>query len=156
VLRDPNQDDRVWVRQTVTIGAATRLNRERRERPVFPASVEAVGCTCKRPLAQPCWKRSTWSLRRRRTRPPKKGGALHRIIFTIRRTARLVGASIAVELALDFGAGAVAVAIAPFVGTWVYAVAGVIVVGSLPVLGLNIVRVARREWKRHAVFHGEV
>ena len=81
---------------------------------------------------------------------------MHRIIFTIRRTARLVGASIAVELALDFGAGAVAVAIAPFVGTWVYAVAGVIVVGSLPVLGLNIVRVARREWKRHAVFHGEV
>ena len=27
--------------------------------------------------------------------------------------------------------------------------AGVIVIGSLPVLGLNIARVARREWKRH-------
>jgi len=25
----------------------------------------------------------------------------------------------------------------------------VIVIGSLPVLGLNIARVARREWKRH-------
>jgi hypothetical protein len=51
---------------------------------------------------------------------------------------------------LDFGAGALAVVIAPYVGDWVYAVAGVIVVGSLPVLGLNIARVARREWKRHS------
>jgi hypothetical protein len=74
---------------------------------------------------------------------------LNRIVFTLRRTAHVVAASIAVELALDFGAGAVAVLLAPFVGEWVYAVAGVIVIGSLPVLGVNIARVARREWKRH-------
>jgi hypothetical protein len=74
---------------------------------------------------------------------------LNRIIFTLRRTAHVVAASIAVELALDFGAGAVAVLLAPIVGEWVYAVAGAIVIGSLPILGLNIARVARREWKRH-------
>jgi hypothetical protein len=74
---------------------------------------------------------------------------LHRILFTIRRTAHVVAASIAVELALDLGAGAVAVVVAPFIGTWVYAVAGVIVIGSLPVLGLNVARIARREWKSH-------
>jgi hypothetical protein len=74
---------------------------------------------------------------------------LQRIIFTVRRTAHIVVASIAVELALDFGAGAVAVILAPFVGDWIYVAAGVIVIGSLPVLGLNIARVARREWKRH-------
>jgi hypothetical protein len=54
-----------------------------------------------------------------------------------------------VELALDFGAGAVAVVVAPYVGRWVYALAAVIVFGSLPVLSLNIARVARREWRRH-------
>jgi len=75
---------------------------------------------------------------------------LQRIIFTARRTAYLVIASIAVELALDFGAGALAVLIAPYVGEWVYVAAGVIVIGSLPVLGLNIARVARREWRRHS------
>jgi len=74
---------------------------------------------------------------------------LKRIVFTIRRTAHIVVASIAVELALDFGAGAVAVILAPYVGEWVYVAAGVIVFGSLPVLGLNIARVARREWKPH-------
>ena len=74
---------------------------------------------------------------------------MKRIVFTIRHTAHIVAASIAVELALDFGAGAVAVIVAPFVGNWVYIVASVIVVGSLPVLGLNIARVARREWRRH-------
>ena len=74
---------------------------------------------------------------------------MQRIIYTVRRTAHVVAASIAVELALDFGAGAVAVAIAPYVGDWVYVAAGVIVIGSLPVLGLNIARVARREWRRH-------
>ena len=74
---------------------------------------------------------------------------MKRIVFTIRRTAHIVVASIAVELALDFGAGAVAVILAPYVGEWVYVAAGVIVFGSLPVLGLNIARVARREWKRH-------
>ena len=73
---------------------------------------------------------------------------MQRILSTIRRTTHVVVASIAVELALDFGAGALAVVLAPFVGNWVYAVAGVIVVGSLPVLGLNIARVARREWGR--------
>ncbi|HKT44181.1 MAG TPA: hypothetical protein VJQ85_05225 [Gaiellaceae bacterium] len=74
---------------------------------------------------------------------------MNRLIFTIRRTAHVVAASVVVELALDFGAGALAVVLAPLVGQWVYAVAGVIVVGSLPVLGLNIVRVARREWRKH-------
>jgi hypothetical protein len=74
---------------------------------------------------------------------------LQRVIFTIRRTAHVVVASVVVELALDFGAGALAVVLAPHVGNWVYPVAGVIVVGSLPVLGLNIARVARREWLRH-------
>ena len=74
---------------------------------------------------------------------------MKRIVFTVRRTAHIVVASIAVELALDFGAGALAVILAPYVGEWVYVAAGVIVIGSLPVLGLNIARVARREWKRH-------
>jgi len=74
---------------------------------------------------------------------------LERVIFTIRRTAHVVVASFLVELALDLGAGALAVILAPSVGNWVYAAAGVIVVGSLPVLGLNIARVARREWRRH-------
>jgi hypothetical protein len=74
---------------------------------------------------------------------------LNRIVRTIRRTAHVVVASVVVELALDFGAGAVAVVLAPYVGRWVYAVAGVIVFGSLPVLGLNIARVARREWRLH-------
>jgi hypothetical protein len=74
---------------------------------------------------------------------------LNRIIYTLRRTAHVIGASVAVELALDFGAGALAVILAPFLGEWVYAAAGVIVIGSLPVLTLNIARIARREWKRH-------
>ena len=74
---------------------------------------------------------------------------MKRIVFTIRRTAHIVVASIAAELALDFGAGALAVILAPYVGEWVYVAAGVIVIGSLPVLGLNVARVARREWKRH-------
>jgi hypothetical protein len=74
---------------------------------------------------------------------------LNRIIYTVRRTAHVVAASIAVELALDFGAGAVAILLAPIVGEWVYAVAGVIVIGSFPILGLNIARVARREWRQH-------
>ena len=74
---------------------------------------------------------------------------MQRIIFTIRRTLHVVVASIAVELVLDFGVGALAVILAPYLGTWVYAIAGVIVIGSLPILGLNIARVARREWKRH-------
>ena len=73
---------------------------------------------------------------------------MNRVIVTIRRTAHVVVASIVLELALDFGAGAIAVVVAPYVGNWVYAVAGVIVVGSLPVLGLNIARVAHREWHR--------
>lgn len=73
---------------------------------------------------------------------------MQRVIDTIRRTAHVVLASIVLELALDFGAGALAVVLAPLVGRWVYAVAGVIVVGSLPVLGLNIARVGRREWRR--------
>jgi hypothetical protein len=75
---------------------------------------------------------------------------LKRVIFTIRRTAHVVVASIVVELALDFGAGALAVILAPLLGNWVYAAAGVIVVGSLPVLSLNVARVARREWRRLA------
>lgn len=74
---------------------------------------------------------------------------MKRIIVTFRRTAHVVAASIAVELALDFGAGALAVILAPYLGDWVYIAASVIVVGSLPILGLNIARVARREWKRH-------
>jgi hypothetical protein len=74
---------------------------------------------------------------------------LNRIILTLRRTAHVVLASVAVELALDFGAGAVAVILAPFLGDWVYVMAGVIVIGSLPVLSLNIARVVRREWRRH-------
>jgi hypothetical protein len=61
----------------------------------------------------------------------------------------VVAASIAVELALDFGAGAVAVVLAPYIGNWVYVAASAVVIGSLPVLGLNIARVARREWGRH-------
>jgi len=76
---------------------------------------------------------------------------LKRIVFTIRHTAHVVAASIAIELALDFGAGALAVILAPYLGNWVYVVASVIVVGSLPLLGLNIARVARREWKRHGL-----
>jgi len=74
---------------------------------------------------------------------------LRRIWLTVRHTAHIVLASIAVELALDFGAGAAAVVLARFVGNWVYAVASVIVIASIPVLSLNVVRVARREWSRH-------
>jgi hypothetical protein len=74
---------------------------------------------------------------------------LKRIILTVRHTLHVVVASIAVELGLDFGAGAAAAILAPFVGTWIYGVAGVIVLGSLPFLILNIARVARREWRRH-------
>jgi hypothetical protein len=74
---------------------------------------------------------------------------LQRIVFTVRRTAHIVVASVAVELALDLGAGALAVILAPYLGNWVYVAASVVVVGSLPVLGLNIARVARREWRRH-------
>jgi hypothetical protein len=59
------------------------------------------------------------SLRRREDAPPPKGGALKRIVLTIRRTAHIVVASIVVELALDFGAGALAVILAPFLGNWV-------------------------------------
>ena len=62
---------------------------------------------------------------------------MNRIVYTIRRTAHVVAASIAVELALDFGAGALAVILEPFLGEWVYFAAGVIVIGSLPVLGLK-------------------
>jgi len=78
---------------------------------------------------------------------------LHRVMFTLRRTARTVAASVVLELALDLGASAVAVALAPYVGNWIYVAAGVIVVGSMPVLSLNIARVARREWKRHQAPH---
>jgi hypothetical protein len=74
---------------------------------------------------------------------------LKRVIFTVRRTVHVLAASIAVELALDFGAGVAAVVLAPYLGEWVYAAAGVIVIGSLPVLGLNFARVVRREWRRH-------
>ena len=74
---------------------------------------------------------------------------MKRIVSTIRPTAHVVVASVVVELALDFGAGALAIVLAPRVGDWVYAAASVVVVGSLPVLGLNIARVARREWRRH-------
>ena len=73
---------------------------------------------------------------------------MQRVVSTIRRTANVVVASVVIELALDFGAGGLAVLLAPVLGSWVYAVAGVIVVGSLPVLGLNIARVGRREWRR--------
>ena len=74
---------------------------------------------------------------------------MHPVIVTVRRTAHVVMASVVIELVLDFGAGGLAVVLAPLVGRWVYAVAGVVVVGSLPVLGLNIARVARREWRRY-------
>ena len=74
---------------------------------------------------------------------------MKRIVFTVRQTLHIVVASIAVELGLDFGAGAAAALLAPFVGTWIYGVAGVIVIGSLPFLGLNIARVGRREWRKH-------
>ena len=74
---------------------------------------------------------------------------MRRVISTVRTTAHVVVASVAIELAVDFGAGAVAVLAAPHVGDWVYVAASVIVVGSLPLLSLNIARVARREWKRH-------
>jgi hypothetical protein len=74
---------------------------------------------------------------------------LKRILVTIRRTAHVVIASAIVELLLDFGAGAAAVILAPHIGEWVFVAAGVIIIGSLPILGLNIARVARREWKRH-------
>ena len=75
---------------------------------------------------------------------------MKRIIHTAQRTAHIVVASIAVELALDFGAGALAIGVAPYLGNWVYAVASMVVIGSLPVLGLNIARVARREWRQHS------
>jgi hypothetical protein len=102
-----------------------------------------------RPPTQPRWKHSVTESEEAGGRALPRGGALKRIVFTIRRTAHIVVASVAVELALDFGAGALAVVLAPRVGDWVYVVAGVVVVGSMPVLGLNIARVARREWRAH-------
>jgi hypothetical protein len=75
---------------------------------------------------------------------------LSRIVFTIRRTAHVVAASIAIELALDLGTVALAAALAPYIGEWVLAAAGLVVIGSLPVLSLNIARVGRREWNQHA------
>ena len=66
---------------------------------------------------------------------------MKRIVFTIRRTAHIVVASIAVELALDFGAGALAVILAPYLGEWVYVAAGVIVVKE--VLYRRVARVGR-------------
>jgi hypothetical protein len=112
-------------------------------------SASPVAFGSERPPTQPRWKHSVTESEEAGGRALPKGGALKRIVFTIRRTAHVVVASVAVELALDFGAGALAVVLAPHVGDWVYAVAGVIVVGSLPVLGLNIARVARREWRAH-------
>src|SRR5919201_367774 len=110
--------------------------------------VGTVRSRSERPPTQPRWNALRKESEEAEDAHPK-GGALNRIVYTIRRTAHVVAASIAVELALDFGAGAVAVILAPFLGEWVYFAAGVIVIGSLPVLGLNIARVARREWKRH-------
>jgi hypothetical protein len=49
---------------------------------------------------------------------------LKRIVFTIKKTAHVVVASVAVKLALDFGAGAAAALAPPFVARQVYAVAG--------------------------------
>jgi hypothetical protein len=74
------------------------------------------------------------------------------IILSYQLVSRRGGlvASVVLELVLDFGAGAVAVVLAPYVGDWVYGVAGVIVAGSLPVLSLNVARVASREWGRHS------
>ena len=74
---------------------------------------------------------------------------MRRVISTVRTTAHVVVASVVIELAVDFGAGAAAVIVAPHVGDWAYVAASVIVVASLPLLSLNIARVARREWKRH-------
>ena len=64
--------------------------------------------------------------------------------FHYPRTAHIVVAGVALEFALDFGAGAVTVILARRVGDWVYVAASVVVVGSLPVLGLNmlVLRVA--------------
>jgi hypothetical protein len=44
---------------------------------------------------------------------------LKRIVFTIKNTMHVVVASVALELALDFGAGAAAAHAAPVVGMWV-------------------------------------
>jgi hypothetical protein len=73
---------------------------------------------------------------------------LKRIVFTLRRTAHVVAASIMLELALGLRRGRARSDPGPYVGEWVYAAAGVIVIGSLPVLSLNVARVARCEWRR--------
>lgn len=74
---------------------------------------------------------------------------MSRTLKVVRRVAQVSAASIIVELAVDAGAVAAAEVAAPFVGGWVLIVAAVIVAGTIPVLALNVGRVAVKEWRLH-------
>jgi hypothetical protein len=61
-----------------------------------------------------------------------------------RRVLHALAASVLVELLVDVGAVALAEILAPTVGEWVFAAAAVIVIGTAPVLVLNLARIIRR------------
>lgn len=61
-----------------------------------------------------------------------------------RRVLHTLAASVILELLVDAGAVALAEILAPTLGDWVFAAAAVIVVGTAPVLVLNLARIIRR------------
>ncbi|HLK43294.1 MAG TPA: hypothetical protein VKV34_08120 [Thermoleophilia bacterium] len=67
---------------------------------------------------------------------------------TAPRLFRLLAASIAVELGVDLAVGVAADLAAPIVGDAAYVVAGVAIVGTLPLLVANVLRVVRNERRR--------
>jgi hypothetical protein len=65
--------------------------------------------------------------------------------LSIRRLLHVLAASLVIEVAIDAAAGAAAEVAAPRVGDWVFIPAAVIIVGTLPLLIANVVRVVRQE-----------
>jgi hypothetical protein len=63
----------------------------------------------------------------------------------IRRLVHVLAASLVIELVIDVAAGAAAEVAAPRVGDWVFIPAALIIVGTLPLLVANVVRVVRQE-----------
>jgi hypothetical protein len=62
-----------------------------------------------------------------------------------RRVLHTLAASILVELLVDAGAFAAAELAAPFVGDWVFVVVAIVLVGTLPLLAVNLARVIRAD-----------
>jgi hypothetical protein len=61
------------------------------------------------------------------------------------RLARLLAASLIVELAVDAAAGVAADLTAPVLGDMAYVIAGIVIVATLPLLIANAARVIRME-----------